>query len=315
MAKSWADMSKEERSKYDSKKAYNKSTGQGKHAAKSSGGGNSGGSSGGGVKHYQATLNPTSQAMLDRQNQKKAQDAKKAEARERASAYLAKGNSRDAEFDRILKEGGSNNADFQKSVNANRKQKYEANKQARKDEARAYQEYTRSKSDARKQSGRTAERKVDQSAHYKHMMDTEGSYGGDRAHQEAVKQLMSTGQKFSALDVQREMGSASTHNMNGLYKSYGGYENYKENHSVGSGNFRGDDSLGTMKQADDAQRKYFQDRTNYYNSDSFNEKYGSYDWAQKDKQRINEQSQKFNDSFDAREKRMKKSGYGSVYGY
>ena len=195
---------------------------------------------------------------------------------------------------------------------------YTRQQQAREDrrsEAEAYRQSRLDLKKMREQTGSTAERKVDQSAHYKHLMDTKGGYGGSQAHQNAVKQLMSTGQKFSALDVQREMGSASTHNLNGLYKAYGGIENYMDNHSVGSGNFKGDDSLGTMKQADDAQRKYFQDRTNYYNSDSFNEKYGSYDWAQRDKQRINEQAQKFNDSFDAREKRMNESGYGSVYGY
>ena len=315
MAKSWADMSKEERSKYDSKKAYNKSTGQGKHAAESSGGSDSGGSSSGGVKHYQATLNETSQAMLDRQNERKAQDAKKSEAKERASAYLAKGNSRDAEFDRILKEGGTNNADFQKTQNANRKKKYEATQQERAQEAQAYQQYHRDLATSRKASGKTGERKVDQTSHYQHMMDTKGSYGGNDSHQNAVKRLMESGQKFSNLDVQREMGSASTHNLDGLYKSYGGIENYMENHSVGSGNFKGDQSLGTMKQADDAQRDYFADRTNFFNSSDFSKKYGNYDWAQRSKQRANERAEKFNQSFDARETRMKNSGYGDVYGY
>ena len=140
--------------------------------------------------------------------------------------------------------------------------------QARQDEAEAYRQSRLDLKAMREQTGSTPERKVDQSSHYKHLMDTKGSYGGSDAHSNAVKQLMSTGQKFSNLDVQREMGSASTHNMDGLYKSYGGYENYFDNHSVGSGNFQGDESLGTMKEADDSQRQYFTDRTNYFNSDS-----------------------------------------------
>ena len=185
----------------------------------------------------------------------------------------------------------------------------------RQNEAEAYRQSRLDLKKMREQTGSTVERKVDQSAHYKHLMDTKGGYGGSQAHQNAVSQLMKTGQKFSALDVQREMGSNSTHNLDGLYKSYGGIENYMDNHSVGSGNFKGDETLGTMKEADDSQRKYFQDRVNYYNSDSFNEKYGSYDWAQRDKQRMNEQAQDFYDSFDAREKRMNESGYGHVYGY
>ena len=56
---------------------------------------------------------------------------------------------------------------------------------------------------------------------------------------------MGTGQGFTHLDVEREMGSSSAHNMQGLYKGYGGYENYMENHSVGGSNFKAQEGLTT----------------------------------------------------------------------
>ena len=182
-------------------------------------------------------------------------------------------------------------------------------------EPEAYRQYLSDFKDMREQTGSTAQRKVDQSAHYGHLMGTKGSYGGSQAHQNAVEQLMSTGQKFSSLDVQREMGSASTHDMKGLYKAYGGSENYFANHGVGSGNFLGDDTLGTMKGADDLQRQYFADRTGFYNDANINEKYGGYSFFQDRKSKVLAQADKWNKTFDDRENRMNESGYGSVYGF
>ena len=191
---------------------------------------------------------------------------------------------------------------------------YEA-RQAKRDDAEAYRQYTLDLKNMREQTGSTAVRKVDQSAHYGNLMGTKGSYGGSKAHQNAVEGLMGTGQKFTNLDVQREMGSASTHSMNGLYKAYGGSENYFANHGVGSGNFKGNDNLGTMKEADDLQRQYFTDRTGFYNDESMNKKYGGYSFFQDTKNKVLAQADKWNKTFDDRETRLGGTDYGSVYGF
>ena len=61
---------------------------------------------------------------------------------------------------------------------AENKTKAEQNKADRKQEARAYQQYTTDKNDARKASGTSQQRAVDQSQYYKQQMETSGSYGG-----------------------------------------------------------------------------------------------------------------------------------------
>ena len=128
---------------------------------------------------------------------------------------------------------------------------------------------------------------------------------------------MSTGQKFSNLDLRREMGSSATNSNSGLYKAFGGIDNYKENYSVGSGNWKSQtpqSQLGTMKQADDSQRQYFSDQKDFYNNE-FKSKYGQYDWAQTSINNINTQADNFTQSFDKREQRIKDRGEGNVYGY
>ena len=250
-------------------------------------------------------------------NRKREQEANRQAAKKKADAHLAQGGTRnDQAYTNILKEGGVTSAQVQKMQRSDKKARYEQKQQDRKNEARAYQQFNRDRADFRKKSGNTGQRKVDQRAHYEHLQKTKGGYGGSQAHQNAVSQLMGTGQKFSNLDVQREMGSASTYNMKGLYKAYGGYENYMENHSVGSGNWKSripQDQLGTMKQADDSQRQYFSDQNKMY--EGMSNKYGNYEWFKKSQKRANEQGNRFNQSFDRRAQRMKNSGYGNVYGY
>ena len=70
-----------------------------------------------------------------------------------------------------------------------------------------------------------------------------------------------------------------------------------------------------MKEADDAQRDFFNSRKDFFNSTSFEQKYGKYDFAQRDKARANAQANKMLSSFDARANRMANSGNARVYGY
>jgi len=172
MAKSWADMSKEERDATGkSKKEYNRSTGQSvipKYAEKNaeplpvgdsttiSGGSKSSSSSSksnsssssthtnssGG--EYTGPMTSAMQSRLDQKETEKEQEAARIEAKEKASSYLAnhenagKGGTRDAGFDAILKEGGLNNHQYQQMVNADKKTQYEANQKFRKESAEAY---------------------------------------------------------------------------------------------------------------------------------------------------------------------------------
>ena len=267
--------------------------------------------------HHQEELTGASLDMYNRKKEQEARDAEATKAKEKAQAYLAGGGTRDAEYDKILKDGGTNNHEMNQWQKGNQKAAYDQKQQARKAEAAAYQQSRRDMKEFRESSTSSPTRNVDQSTHYKHLQDTKGSYGGSKEHSNAVSGLMGTGQKFTNLDVRREMGSASTNNLSGLYKQYGGIDNYKKNYSVGSGNWQSSvpqSQIGTMKEADDSQRQYFSDQKDFYNND-FKDKYGQYDWAQKSIGNMNQQADSFTQSFDKREQRIKDRGEGHVYGY
>lgn len=253
--------------------------------------------------------------------QKKEAEANKVQAKEKASAYLknhsnaGQGSNRDAGFQEILKEGGLNNSEFQNMSQAENKTKAEQNKADRKQEARAYQQYTTDKNDARKASGGSMARAVDQSQYYKHQMETNGSYGGRPEQQESIKRLMGTGQQFTTVDIQREMGSASFNNNKGLYQKYGGIDNYFDNYSVGSGNFQSQEGIGTSKEADDQQRAFLDSRSGFFNSNDFDKKYGKYDFAKQDKERFNQYQTDFTQQLDDREFKLTGTDRGASMGY
>ena len=239
----------------------------------------------------------------------------KMQAKEKAQAHLQSGGSRDAEFDKILADGGINNKQYQEMVNTEKKAAYDTAEKERKNTALQYGNFIKDLISNRGDA--TLERAVDQSAHYQHLMDTTGSYGvsGDKLN--AVKKLMGTGQKFDNLDIKREM-SNPTNNPDGLYKEYGGRDNYFEYHSVGSGNWRSNipqDQLGTMKEADDKQRGYWEAENSFYNNPAFLAKYGGFDFFNKSKNRTLENSERMTSEFDKRAERMEDNPYGHVYGY
>ena len=262
MAKSWADMSKAEREAAGGdKKAYNKSTGQGKHAESSSGSsssssssssnsGSSGtsGSSSNSKKHYQATLDPISQAKLDRE---KEDQAKQAEAKERASNYLSQGNSKDAEYDKILKEGGLNNHQYQNMVKADQKVQYDKAQEFKQESAEAYGQSRRDIN---------AEKLKHGPAGVYGMQSAQGKYGAGKEYDgvgwyddtntgafhkdnqlAALRRTFElSGSDFNYDEIQRSknFGEFQGGNMH-LYDQYGGgrkgYENWFNNHSIYGG--------------------------------------------------------------------------------
>ena len=135
-------------------------------------------------------------------NKKDKKEENKQNAKERATSHLNKGGSRDAEFDSILKEGGLNNHTYQQAVNADRKKRYDNNKETREKNAYAYGDFVKERNEHR--GDNSLERKVDKSAHYNHMMESTGSYGVNEDKVSAVERLMETGQKFDNLDVKEK---------------------------------------------------------------------------------------------------------------
>jgi len=241
----------------------------------------------------------------------------KTEAHQKAQAYLAGGGTRDKEYDDILKAGGTNNNDYQKFQQANQKAAYEQKQLDRDAENEAYRQSREDMKAFRESSTGSPVRNVDRSSYYQHKKET-GGVGGGQAHQNAVNQLLETGQKFTNLDVQREMGTASTNNLNGLYKPYGGMDNYMENHSIGSGNWQShtpQNEITTMKEADDQQRQYFAEKSSFYNDSDWLGKYGQYDWARDQQQHQQNQQNDFTLSFDKRQERLQGTAEGRSLGY
>ena len=187
MAKSWADMSKEERKATGkTKKEYNQSTGQSQKPAQTQP-----------TQTQTTAAEPKQSSASDRHREAmaKAQSYKdqKTAGYKKIDEYVQGGGQRSGkDYQNFLNQNNIKDSGYQDYANANRKAKYEANQKARKEEAAAYQNYQQDKAAARKASGGTAERKVNQRAHYQHLMDTKGSYGGNQAKQNAIAQLMST---------------------------------------------------------------------------------------------------------------------------
>ena len=189
--------------------------------------------------------------------------------------------------------------------------------QEREKRAYAYQDFAADFNKYQKNGPGQLERAVNQRDHYQHLKNTNGSYSNNEDENSAVERLMSTGQKFDRLDVKREMGSA-TNTDDGLYKYYGGRENYLENHSVGSGNWQSripQDQLGTVKEADDLQRQYFTRRKEYFDSPDFMKRFGQYDFAQNQKDQIVSNANQNIQGLDDRENRMAGNRYASIYGF
>ena len=328
MAKSWADMSKEEREAAGgNKKAYNKSTGQGKHADSSSSSSSSNSSSNSGnnsssgnnSNHYQATLNPASQRILDRKNEQKAQEAKQAEAKERASNYLSQGNSRDAEYDKILKEGGLTSSQYQQMARADQKAEYDKAQDFKRESAEAYGQSRKDIQAVKAEHGPAGVYGM-QSAkgRYKDkkirwfddpMYD---AFHKDNQYLAINRTLESSGYDFNFDELQRSknFGEFQKQNMH-LYDQYGegeeGYNNWYNNYSIYGGengmtreklqkmvdghttiggqykydlgNFKGSQDIMDFDKVMEIGRNQQDAMKAYKTSDEYLDKYGQYDWA------------------------------------
>ena len=333
MAKSWADMSKEEReSTGKTKKEYNASTGQGKQgeiaAAKEKAQAQTTqkAESKPAEKTYTAPVTGASADQLARKQAEKDSEAKKVEAKQKAEAYLAnhpnkgKGGTKDAEYERILKEGGLNNTTFQEMQRADKKQQYEQAKVDRKESAEAY---SQSRKDIQAEKAKYGPQGVygRQSALKNQSTDNVGAKYQDKGEDMSAKErdeaalvrtFQNSGYDYSHAELQRSKGQGAYQVQNDyLYDQYGGgkegWKNWRENYSIyggenahnyddfynnpetaavsgtftyNTGNFKGSKDIMDFDQVMEIGRNQQNAIKNYQSSDEFQNKYGKYDWAQ-----------------------------------
>ena len=295
MAKTWDQMSKEERNNSGlTKKEYNAKNGfgkQGEIAARSEAASRAEVRSNqspattttpaaqannqpavnkgtGPDNHYSAAdnMNAASQQMLDRKNKEKAYADKKAAGFEQASAYLAQGNSRDAQYDQILKDAGTGNSEYQTWNNAKRKEEYDANQQAKDQSNEAYRQ---SRLDLQNASNHSGHQIVDASSRYQNSSNKD------------IQKMVASGQKFTATEARRALDGNPDDN---LYKGAGGFEAWQD---MMGGEFKSQYDQSEYLTQDQAKANRDQlaaDRTAFYEGEG-NDKYGQYDWFQKDQAR------------------------------
>lgn len=96
------------------------------------------------------------------------------------------------------------------------------------------------------------------------------------------QQLQDTGYEYTPDEIRRHKnyGREQEHNPN-LYKDFGGYDNWYQNHSMfGEGGFKGTSNIVDFDQTMKRERERTSAANNFYQND-FMKKYGQYDWAQK----------------------------------
>ena len=226
-----------------------------------------------------------------------AEDKKQA-AIKAADAYLAnhpmkgKGSTKDAEYDRILKEGGLNNHTYQQIKKEQGKQQYEANKEAKFDLIQAQQEAKYEVNQAGGESLQKYGSAYDAFASNKESGDfymtnptNDGyeGYGADannQANETVASKLMQSGNDFSWADYgMHKNGGAQNSHYN--YDAYGGYDNWYNNHSAYSeGGWKGSQNVMDSAAIAGGTQQRTDTRNQYQLSDEYMKKYGQYDWAQ-----------------------------------
>tara|TARA_B100001093_G_C26846857_1_gene1023247 strand:- start:1799 stop:2839 length:1041 start_codon:yes stop_codon:yes gene_type:complete len=158
---------------------------------------------------------------------------------------------------------------------------------------------------------------IDESAYYQKRMELEGNYSNNSAKNSAIERLLGTGQKFTNMDVNREWGG-STHGM-GLYRQFGGKENYDQNYGVGT---QGQDwrstteNFQTRAETQQQQSDLYDNRMNYYADDGeYMQKYGQYDWAKKRQDGAVDNSSTWYENSQKNKANWSKSPYAEAYGY
>lgn len=267
---------------------------------------------------------------LARMEAKKAAEGNKVTAKDKASEYLrnhpnaGKGGTKDAGFEKILKEGGLNNGTYQKMVNADKKVQYDQAKTQRKEAGEAYRQ---SRIDLQQSKDAVGRRGVYE---YQSAKDLQASKGGtyyndlgglsdnQKERNALIRTFRDSDYDYNHADVLRHMkGGAENKMFTGLYDDYGGYKDWYDNHSIYSGenaqqaghvqdaslrmsgdNFDADYNLNLgnftgskdIIDRDEVMRQggaRQQAGKDFYNSNEFMEKYGQYDWAQQNKNNAN----------------------------
>ena len=224
---------------------------------------------------------------------------KKQQAIAAADAYLAnhpnkgKGSIKDAEYDRILKEGGLNNHTYQQIKNAQKKEQYEQNRDFREESINARIE---SRADINNAIGESVykygsardrfQSNYNSNEGKSYLVDaTSDDYDPEKDYsvnpnEGLASKLLATGKDFSWHDYNMHKNGGKQ-NSSFNYEPYGGYQNWYDNHSMyGSNGFTGSKNVMSQKDigAQETQRTY--DRRDYQLSDDYMKKYGKYDWAQ-----------------------------------
>jgi len=250
--------------------------------------------------------------------QKKESEAKQVQAKEKASAYLKDGGSRDDKYNSILKEGGLNNTSYQKMVGADKKQKFDQQKKDRKESAQAYAQSRKDIQAAGAKAGKAniysyQKANDNEAAGFKAGKYNDIAPGEDdnmRERNALIRTFQESGYDYNYADIQRHQNQGKENKtIPGLYDKYGGYDNWYNNHSIYSGenaydkySFEGGDGttarrdvgpsytydLGNFRGSQDVmgldtvleQGKARQDAMqNYQTSNEFKNKYSKYDWA------------------------------------
>jgi hypothetical protein len=280
-------------------------------------------------KTYTAPVTGASADQLARKQAQQAAESKKLEAKQKAETYLAnhpnkgKGGTKDAEYDRILKEGGLNNHTFQKMQQAEQKQRYE---QAQVDRKKSAQAYSQSRKDIQAEKAKYGPRGVydRQSALEIQSKDRVGAkyqdQGKDMDAKERdtaalVRTFQNSGHDYTHSELQRSKGQGAYQAQNDyLYDEYGGgkegWKNWREDHSIyggenahnyddfwnnsnapaasstftyNTGNFKGSKDLMDFDNVMEIGRNQQDAMKKYQSSDEFQNKYGEYSWANNSK--------------------------------
>ena len=238
-------------------------------------------------------------ATAAKKNAEQAREDARQNAIKAADNYLAnhpnrgQGSIKDAEYDRILKEGGLNNHSYQQIKKAEAKERYEQAKEFRSERNEAFQQ---SRADIRNHVGASVynlgsardrfQRNYASNEGKSYLVDAtsdkydeEYDYSLDPNEGLAGK-LLATGKDFSWADYNMHKNEgAKKHNYD--YEPYGGYQNWYDNHSMyGKNGFSGSQNVMSQDEIAKRETERTYKRNEYLLSDEYMNKYGKYDFAQ-----------------------------------
>ena len=252
---------------------------------------------------------------------KKETEAKQAAAKEKATAYLAnhpnkgQGGTKDAGYNKILKQGGLTNHQYQQSQRAEQNQKLAQQKVERKKSAAAYKQSRKDLQAAKAKHGPAGHYGMQSALDNQSVAKVGKKYAhsGDLSDKQAdrnalVRTFQNSGYDYSHDEVQRSLNDGAYQQQNSwIYDQYGGgkegWKNWRDNYSIYGGekghnresfmaagknvdnytydlgNFKGSQDIMAFDKVMEIGRKKQQAGRDFYNSQEFKDKYGEYDWA------------------------------------